>query len=104
MANVIRRLRHSESFAARESFCENGSVPSTDLQHVRKFAQQHASECRLKFSEAPVGPARVVQPTETDRMLPIVNRLVALAVVLIAPCLLPHVSVIGGQQATLTPC
>src|SRR5712664_3071400 len=89
MTDVAWGLRHPQSVVLREPLRQNRGVTAPDFYHPGKFAQQGASERRLKFGQAPVGPKRFMEPAKARRMLTIVDSLVALAVILVAPGLLP---------------
>src|SRR6266480_326995 len=99
MTDVAWRLRHPQSIMLRERLRQNRGIPAPDFHHPRKLAQQGASERRLKFGQAPVGPERFMEPTKARRMRAFVHSLVALTVVLIAPGVLPDGSLIGRHHA-----
>src|SRR5438477_9616303 len=99
MTDVAGRLRNAQSVMLRKPLGQNRRIPAPDLHHPGKLTKQGPSERRLKFRQAPVGPKRFMKPAKTWRVLAIVDRRVALAVVLIAPGLLPDGFLIGRDHA-----
>src|SRR6266850_681232 len=89
MTDVAWRLRHTQSVMLREPLGQNRGVPAPDFHHPGKLAKQGASESRLKFRQAPVGPKRFMKPAIARRVFAIVDSLMALAMILIAPGLRP---------------
>src|SRR5712692_2858803 len=103
MPDVVGRLSHSQGRELLEFMRQNCGILAPDIDHHRELLQKDAAESRLKFRQAPVGPKRFMEPAKARRMLAIEDSLVALAVILIAPGLLPDSFLIGRHHAAFPP-
>src|SRR5439155_12584716 len=102
MTDVAGGLRNPQRVMLREPLRQNRRVSAPDFHHLGKLAKQGPSERRLKFCQAPVGPERFMKPAKAGRVFAIVDSLVALAVILIAPSLLPDGFPIGRDHAAFS--
>lgn len=85
-----------------EALGEDPGIGPAAFDPVRQLAQLNAPDGRLHFEHAPVRPEGLVQPAKAGGVLAVVHGVVAFAVVLVGPGLLPHLSVVQRQQAALT--
>src|SRR5690554_6213676 len=76
-------------------------IGGASLVPLSHHPQLNAANHRLHFRHPPVGTKRIMQPTKTRRVLPLIHRIPALTMVLIRPHLGPQSLVICGHHAAL---
>src|SRR5690606_13460720 len=69
---------------------------------LRHLLELDAPDHRLQLGHPPVGTEALMQPAKARRMLALIHRFPALAVVLVRPHARPQLAVIGGHHAALT--
>src|ERR1039458_4547808 len=104
MLNVFRWYCHTQARHSGELIRQDLSVLAANGEPLRKLFELNSTNRRLHFAQTPICPKRFMEPAESRSVFPMVNRLVALSVILQRPHRVPqfgrvcryHASLAGG--------
>src|SRR5438132_6556827 len=99
MLRMRGRSGDAQSSDLRQPPVQNCRIPPPRFNPSRHFLQRDASNRRLHLRHSSVGPEGFVEPSESDGMLAVINRIVALAVILVAPRALPQLGIVSSEHA-----